>query len=222
MIPTTFITLDPLPLTPNRKIDRNALPNPDDARPTPPRMDPPRPGRKPSWPPSGRESSASRIGRHDDFFDLGGHSLSRSGCSPGSRPSPARYPLTALFRAPRPSPSFAESLRSKVGVALDLLGPCAASGSRQPFFYVSPFRSRCSASRTGVGTSVRTSRSTSCNLKAWTRDAPSTRLVEHMAAHYLKEMKDVQPCGPYWLGGHCAGAGWRSRWPANCRCRVTR
>jgi thioesterase domain-containing protein len=30
--------------------------------------------------------------------------------------------------------------------------------------------------------------------------------VEEMASHYVKEMQDVQPNGPYWLGGHCAGS----------------
>ena len=31
--------------------------------------------------------------------------------------------------------------------------------------------------------------------------------IEAMAAHYLREIKTVQPEGPYLLGGHCAG-GW--------------
>ena len=37
-------------------------------------------------------------------------------------------------------------------------------------------------------------------------DAPYHESVEQMAAHYLREVKDVQPCGPYWLGGHCSGS----------------
>jgi acyl-coenzyme A synthetase/AMP-(fatty) acid ligase/acyl carrier protein len=77
MIPAAFIMLDSMPLTPTRKIDRNALPEPGTARPE---MD------RPFVPPRTaveRELakiwcdvlSLDRVGIHDDFFDLGGHSL---------------------------------------------------------------------------------------------------------------------------------------------------
>ena len=36
-------------------------------------------------------------------------------------------------------------------------------------------------------------------------DAPAHDSVEEMAAHYISEMKQVQPRGPYAIGGHCAG-----------------
>jgi thioesterase domain-containing protein len=38
-------------------------------------------------------------------------------------------------------------------------------------------------------------------------DDPVHRRVEDMAAHYIRELKTVQPYGPYRIGGHCAG-GW--------------
>jgi thioesterase domain-containing protein len=36
------------------------------------------------------------------------------------------------------------------------------------------------------------------------QEAPHTH-VEEMAAHYVKEIRAVQPVGPYWLGGYCFG-----------------
>ena len=77
MIPNVFITLDQLPLTPNGKIDRKALPEPNMNRPelsgeyVPART-------------SIEEQLVrlwqdvlhiEKVGIHDDFFSLGGHSL---------------------------------------------------------------------------------------------------------------------------------------------------
>ena len=75
MVPSLFVVLDALPLTPNGKVDRKALPAPRAQR-SPPRPDllmNPRQRRVAAiW----REVLAlDRVGLHDNFFDLGGHSL---------------------------------------------------------------------------------------------------------------------------------------------------
>ncbi len=76
MLPSAFVILDALPLTPNRKLDRKALPAPaDDAFAS----------REHVAPQGATETALAQIwqnllnlqqvGRHDHFFDLGGHSL---------------------------------------------------------------------------------------------------------------------------------------------------
>jgi aryl carrier-like protein len=77
MLPSVFVRLNAMPLTPNGKINRQALPSPDAARPE----------LKASYqaPRSKLESAIAevwhralnveRVGMHDNFFDLGGHSL---------------------------------------------------------------------------------------------------------------------------------------------------
>ncbi|HSF40969.1 MAG TPA: amino acid adenylation domain-containing protein [Thermoanaerobaculia bacterium] len=76
MVPSAFVVLTSLPLTPNGKIDRQALPAPE----------PPEAVRAAYEPPgSGLERTIAevwrgllgleRVGLHDNFFDLGGHSL---------------------------------------------------------------------------------------------------------------------------------------------------
>jgi amino acid adenylation domain-containing protein len=77
MIPSAFVMLETMPLTPTQKIDRTALPEPGTKRPS---LDTPfvAPGTSVErelaaiW----REVLAlDDIGIHDNFFDLGGHSL---------------------------------------------------------------------------------------------------------------------------------------------------
>jgi amino acid adenylation domain-containing protein len=78
MIPAVFVKLAAMPLTRNGKIDRSALPDPGTARPE---MDSPFvPASSPVevelagiW---AAVLEVERVGIHDNFFDLGGHSLS--------------------------------------------------------------------------------------------------------------------------------------------------
>ena len=76
MVPAAYVRLDALPLTPNGKLDRRALPAPGDHAF----------GTQAYEAPTGPIETAiaaiwaeflhlERVGRHDDFFNLGGHSL---------------------------------------------------------------------------------------------------------------------------------------------------
>ncbi|WP_426333525.1 amino acid adenylation domain-containing protein [Paenibacillus silvae] len=76
MIPTYLIQLDRLPLTTNGKVDRRSLPAPEESL---------QPGEERTLPRNAMEESLvgiwksvlglQHIGVHDNFFDLGGHSL---------------------------------------------------------------------------------------------------------------------------------------------------
>jgi amino acid adenylation domain-containing protein len=77
MLPSAFVVLDALPLTPNGKVNRRALPVPENLRPTLTTMY--------QVPQSEMEQQIAKlwqevlhldkVGIHDNFFDLGGHSL---------------------------------------------------------------------------------------------------------------------------------------------------
>jgi acyl carrier protein len=77
MVPSAFVLLDTLPLTPNGKIDRRALPAPDRARPAlEGALVAPRTPLECLIAEIWRDLlGVDRVSVHDNFFDLGGHSL---------------------------------------------------------------------------------------------------------------------------------------------------
>lgn len=76
MIPSIFVPLQQLPLTHNKKLDREALPAPDPAAYSRTPYEAPRGVVEQTLAAIWSELlSVARVGRHDDFFELGGHSL---------------------------------------------------------------------------------------------------------------------------------------------------
>ncbi len=77
MIPFTFVVLDAMPLTPNGKLDRRALPLPAPARPEldTPFVAPRTPVEEVLTGIWAEVLGLDKVGIHDNFFDLGGHSL---------------------------------------------------------------------------------------------------------------------------------------------------
>jgi amino acid adenylation domain-containing protein len=76
MVPSTFVFLDAMPLNPNGKIDRHALPNPDTTKYLNEEYIAPRDEVEQQlaiiWT---KHLGLQLIGIHNNFFDLGGHSL---------------------------------------------------------------------------------------------------------------------------------------------------
>ena len=77
MVPSFFVFLDAMPVTPNGKIDRRALPAPERQRPDlAARFELPQTEIERSIAYVWQEVlGIEKVGLHDNFFDLGGHSL---------------------------------------------------------------------------------------------------------------------------------------------------
>jgi len=103
MIPSSYVWLDALPLNPNKKVDRRALADPDNSRPE---LDTPFiAARNPLeeqlvqiW---ADILGIDQVGIHDNFFDLGGHSLTATQVvSRVIKSFQLELPLKALFESP--------------------------------------------------------------------------------------------------------------------------
>jgi amino acid adenylation domain-containing protein len=76
MVPSAFVVLERLPLTPSGKVDRAALPAPAAPSASSAASHPPRSALEQGIAAVWREALAlEQVGIHDNFFDLGGHSL---------------------------------------------------------------------------------------------------------------------------------------------------
>jgi len=103
MVPSAFVVLDRLPLNPSGKVDRIALPTPDQSRPelqvsfvAPQTLA--QQTIATIW---AQLLKVDQIGIHDNFFDLGGHSLLATQVVSRMRTAfQVEFPLRALFEKP--------------------------------------------------------------------------------------------------------------------------
>src|SRR5262249_15068761 len=103
MLPAAFVVLDALPLTPSGKVDHQALPAPDQARPAwfEPFVAPRTPTEELLAGIWASVLGIEAVGIHDNFFALGGHSLlALQVLSRLRRLFQVEVPLRALFEAP--------------------------------------------------------------------------------------------------------------------------
>jgi amino acid adenylation domain-containing protein len=208
MVPAHVVTLDAMPLTPNGKIDRAGLPAPSS-----------------SWLDSGDEFVAPRdemeselaevwrhtlgldtIGVTQSFFDLGGHSLLalRLLAAVEGRFG-RRLSLATLFEAPTVEQQAKLLHRDGWPGPRRSLVPIQPLGTNPPLYCVPGH----------AGTVL-------CFDELARRLAPKQPLygleprgledgmlphasIEDMATDYVREIRDVQPKGPYFLGGFCFG-----------------
>jgi amino acid adenylation domain-containing protein len=210
MVPGRFVLLDRLPLTANNKIDRKALP-----RAAPSAND----GSARAMPRKAVEFKLkgiweellhqTDIGVDQSFFDLGGHSLLALKLFDRiEKAFGVKLPIATIFEAPT-----IERLGTVIGAEgwkpkWSSLVPLQPGGSRTPFFCVhgggalvlfyEPMAKRLGPDQPFYGLQPKA-------LSVNDLNDPDVKSVEAMAAHYLEEVREIQPRGPYLLGGASYG-----------------
>ncbi len=208
MMPSAFVELDAIPLTANGKIDRQALPEPNMSRseidePFVPARDTLEEQLTEIWE---RVLGIKPIGVKDNFFDLGGHSLLAVRLfAEIETVFEKKLSLATLFEAPTIE-QLASLIHSFEGEDVwSSLVAIQAEGTQPPFFCIharggNVLFYRDLARRLGNDQPL-------YGLQAQGLDGkrPYLTRVEDMAAHYIKEIKTLQPEGPYYIGGSSFG-----------------
>jgi amino acid adenylation domain-containing protein len=208
MIPSAFAFLDSFPLTPNGKVDRTRLAlTPLDGQDrvqarTSPRTDTER-QLAAIW---SNLLGVAEVGVHENFFDLGGHSLMAVRLfAEIERKLGVRLPLSALFESATVAglAEFVERERGAETVEWSSLVQLQAGNGQAPLFLVGwaggevlPYRELVENLDPGLPV---------FGLRApgVDRRTPPLANVEELAAYYVEEIRRVQPHGPYRLGGFC-------------------
>jgi amino acid adenylation domain-containing protein len=209
MIPSALVPLAAVPLLPNGKIDRRALPAPRTAAQGAGTFVAPRtPAEELLARVWADALGVDRVGATDDFFALGGHSLLALKLFNRIEATfSRRLPVATIFEAPTVA-QMSEILQSGGWrPRWTSLVPIQTAGTRPPFFCVHgggalvifyhPMARHLGDDQPFYGLQPPGSvHDTEC---------PHIRSVEAMAAHYLAEVREVQPEGPYLLGGASYG-----------------
>jgi thioesterase domain-containing protein/acyl carrier protein len=204
MVPAAFISLDRLPLNPNGKVDRRALPDPGEVESAPVgERIAPRDEMELRLAKIWEEIlGASLVGVTDDFFDLGGHSLLAVRLAARIEHELGRaLPLAVLFQHSTIE-ELATLLRSSGEVAASALVPLRTSGALPPLFLVHPAGGQILC-YTGLVPHLGEERPIYALQDVAPPDAE--RSLSGLAAAYLREVRSVQPGGPYHLAGWSFG-----------------
>jgi pimeloyl-ACP methyl ester carboxylesterase/acyl carrier protein len=210
MLPVAWVKLDRFPLSPNGKIDRAALPPSVVAEKCSPEVT--------AAPVNLLEFELLRIwqrlfgrsdiGRRDNFFDLGGHSLMAARLATQvERLLGHRMPLASIFQAPTVE-SLTRMLRDADWLpAWTSLVPLQPHGAKPSLFFVHGWGG-------DVFTFVNLARMLGPDQPVYGLQAvgldgrqPRHTSVEAMARHYVEEIRSFQPNGPYYLCAYSLG-GW--------------
>lgn len=206
MMPTDFVRIDAIPLLPNGKIDRNALPSP-----------PPRTERQSHClPQTPVEQQLARLWSvvlkqpisnvQTNFFEAGGHSiLAVQLMQQVQQHFAIPLPLVTLFQYPTIEQLAAVLTEQNAPAHHSPLVPIRASGDRPPFFCVhgadgNVLQFYALAQRLPEEQPFYGLQAVGFDGKI----SPHTA-VEAMATAYLAALRTIQPHGPYWLGGYSLG-----------------
>ncbi len=207
MVPSVFVMLSALPLDANGKVDRRALPTPDQCRPkleeafvAPQTLLQDQLARV--WE---RVLGITPVGIKDDFFDLGGDSLLAVTMMVEVEGTLQRKVPLSLLLAGTTIEYLADAIRLEATELLAAIVPIQLGNGGRPFFFLhGDYWSGgfyCTALARHIGRDQPFYALPPCGLNG----EPVPPSYTAMAKKHVEAIRTVQPEGPYQLGGLCNG-----------------
>jgi len=208
MVPSTFISVEHFPLTPNGKINVDKLINTDHSplQQTDKYVRPRTEEEKIITQIWSEILGVEKIGIYDNFYDLGGHSLVAIQIVANlSKAIGKTIPIAALIKSPS-----VEGLGKTIGNLesygiWNTLSPLKTTGNRYPLFCIPPaastaIRFKLLSDYLGVDQPI-------YGLEYPGMDGSIQPLssIPEIAKIFLSDIKEIQPDGPYYLAGMCYG-----------------
>ncbi|MGD7360293.1 amino acid adenylation domain-containing protein, partial [Ralstonia pseudosolanacearum] len=203
MVPAAYVYLERMPLTSSGKLNRHALPQPTAGAYAQHSYEAPR---------SGIETrlasiwqallGVETIGRHDDFFALGGNSLQAVRLIGLLAKADCRVTLTQLLQHPNIASLAAVAERDGMRTR-DQAVPVRTTGSQRPLFLVHEITG-LDGYFTQLGAWIDADIPV-YGLPAVGWGEPQLRTIEGLAKRLKAAMRAVQPHGPYRLAGWSFG-----------------
>lgn len=209
LMPSSFTTLDTLPLNANGKVDTAGLPAFDGSRPE----------LQHSYvaPRDAVEEQLAQIWRnvlgvhpigvHDRFFDLGGHSLlAVRMVAHLEKQFGKKLPVSAIFQH-RTIDQLAKLLRdpgqryTPISSIVEIQG----HGRRPPVYFVHGVGGGMFWGYSNLARHLGDDHPIYAFKSRGLEGLPEWPSIEDMAANYLADLRAHQPQGPYLLGGYCFG-----------------
>ncbi|MEU7576334.1 amino acid adenylation domain-containing protein [Streptomyces sp. NPDC041068] len=206
LTPSQLVALDELPLTASGKLDRKALPAPTAAAAD--RSQVPRTAVEEIL--AGlfaRILKVPQVNIDDNFFDLGGHSLSATRLLGRIRSTLGReLSVGELFASPTVAGLARQLGDGAVRGRDDVLVPLRKTGKKTPLFCVHPAGGQSWVYLRLAGHLPADVPLYGLQARSLTEEDGLPGTLEELAAEYVDAVRSVQPAGPYRLLGYSFGA----------------
>jgi thioesterase domain-containing protein/acyl carrier protein len=205
MVPSVIVRMDEFPMTPNGKLDRKALPAPD--------FSPASAYRAPRTP---REEALcalfaevlglERVGIDDNFFASGGHSLMATRLVSRTRSAlGVELAIRALFESPTVADLSEWLDRPTRTDPFEIILPIRSTGDGPPLFCIHAAVGLSSAYSAFIPHLDARHPIYGVQARGLGQGAELPGSIAEMACEYLKQIRAVQPRGPYHLLGWSFG-----------------